>query len=157
MSKKWLVGLLILVLVLSAVTAVIAQDEADDDGTIHVDTRNFGRIAMFTDGRINATDLGAPVAIYHTEEMVTTPDGGQIAVTNGIELLAIEPETNHGRLVLDAGLDELEQLITGEVSSLESNGFHLSFQDGLFSVVAPPDFEGKVYNFQWEDTVIPVG
>jgi hypothetical protein len=60
--------------------------------------------------------------------------------------------------VLDAGLDELEQLINGDVSSIERNGFSLSFQNGLFSVTAPPDFEGKVYNFQWQDRVLnPVG
>jgi hypothetical protein len=153
MLKKWLLGLLVVsALVLGAVTMALAQD----DTTVPVDLPDFGRVLMFRDGRINAFDMAAPVAIYYTHETVSRSDGSTIAVPNGIQLLAIEPETGNGRLVLDAEVDELEDLADGAVSSISNDGFILRYRSGTFWVTAPPDNEGKVYNFIWQNRAIPL-
>lgn len=155
--KKWLVGLLgVAALSLSAVTAVLADDELDE-GMDWVYTEDYGRIPMFTDGRINAFDLAAPVVIYYTDETVTTPDGGSLLAPGGIELLAVEPVTNQGYLVLDADVAELEQLASGAVDSIGANGYSLHYSSGWFWVTAPADAEGKIYSFTWENTILPIG
>jgi hypothetical protein len=155
MLKKWFIGLLVVgALALSVFTVAFAQD---DTPPIPVDTDDFGRILMFRDGRINAFDMAAPVAIYYTEETLITETGNRVTVPNGIELLAIEPQTNEGHLALNAGLDELGQLIAGEVDSIRDNGFILRYRFGNFWVTAPADEEGKVYNFVWPNQVIPAG
>jgi hypothetical protein len=154
MSKKSLVVLLVVgALVLSAVTFVFAQE----DTTAPVDTPNYGRVLRFIDGRINAFDMAAPVAIYYTHETVTTPIGTRMLVPNGIELFAIQPVTNNGVRVLDVNEAEIEQLVTGRLDSIEAGGFSLDYSGGQFHVTAPPDAEGKVYNFVWRDTAIALG
>jgi hypothetical protein len=153
MSKKWLVGLLVVgVLALSAFSAALAQE----DTTVPVEIPDLGRVLMFRDGRVNAFDMAAPVAIYYTHETLTRSDGSSIAVPNGIRLLAIEPETGNGQLVLDAELDEIEQLASGAVNSLSNDGFSLRYRAGTFWVTAPPDDEGKVYNFIWQNRALPL-
>jgi hypothetical protein len=149
MSKKLWIGLLaVVVLAFSVAPMALAQD---DDGLTRAFDQDFGWIARFTDGRINAYDLAAPVAIYYTYETASGPNGGTIQVPNGLELLAIQPVTNTGELAANVSTEQLEQLVNGTVDVIDAGGFSLYYTSGWFWLTAPADAEGKVYNVSWEN------
>jgi hypothetical protein len=136
---------------------VVAAQGDSDEGLITVGSEDYGRIAMFTDGRLNAFDLAAPVAIYYTKHNVLRPYAPTISVVDGIEVLAINPVTNNGELALRLTSEEIRHLVeeAGEVDCsclLERNGYSLHYsRSGWFWVETPPDREGKVYTYAWED------
>lgn len=153
MSKNKLVGMLVVaVLSLSAVTAAFAQDDVG-----FVSTSDYGTRMVLHDGRLNEFDVAAPAAVYYSYQSVTNSDGTVQDVPSGIELLAIDPATNQGKLVLSADLAALQQLISGAVSSIDARGYSLNYASGWFWITAPADAEGKVYSFTWENQTIPVG
>jgi hypothetical protein len=143
----------ILLLSLGVLGVALAQD----GGVIFVQTDSYGLVPMINDGRLNGFDLAAPVAVYYTYNTVPQPDGTNGQVVSGIELLRIEPVTGNGQLALDVPLATLKKMIgNNKAATFEENGFTLSYSpSGWFSIEAPPDAEGKVYTFGWQNLVIP--
>jgi hypothetical protein len=157
--RKGILFLVLAALLLVSAGLVLAQD-GDDDGLISVYTEDYGHIAMFTDGRLNAFDLAAPVAIYYTKHNELRPNAPTISVVDGIEVLAINPVTRNGELALHLTNEEIRNLVeqAGDVDCsclIERNGYSLHYsRSGWFWVETPPDREGKVYTYTWEDTQI---
>jgi hypothetical protein len=121
---------------------------------------NNGWVLAFRDGRLNNFDLSAPVAIYYTSHTVWPGTGPTMSVPDGVQLLAIDPVTNNGNLVLRITADEIRDRISEMGSEdylvAEANGYSLHYAEpGWFWVAAPTDYEGKVYIFLWPDTVLP--
>jgi hypothetical protein len=154
-SLIFIVGILLFV----SASVVLAQD----GGTIVIDTEEFGTIVGIGDGRVNAFDEAAPVAIYYkcgctqALDVNASPLWGKYGqlyedTVEGIEILAIDPTTGNGNLALFASAEELADLAASEEKSLTSNGVTLNVGDnGWFWVSTVPDFEGKVYTFTWDD------
>lgn len=147
MSKKFSLGL---ILAFVLVTGVIAVQAADDTDTPPVPS--------FDDGRINAYDAGAPVAIFNTHEEFAAVDEEGLPTTetvvSGIQLLAWNTASESATEVLDVSRDAIETAIakntTSDFTIAESNGYTLNYsQSGWFWVTTPPDAEGKVYTFSW--------
>ncbi|HEX2907205.1 MAG TPA: hypothetical protein VHO69_10125 [Phototrophicaceae bacterium] len=148
MSKKWIVTMLVVTVL--AMTAVSVAQAGDGITTVDI---GDGDVAWkFTDGRINAFDMSAPVAVYYTTETRTNDDTTNYEVVTGLELLAIDPVTETGHLVVKADVAAVKQLMSGAVSVIEADGYSLHYSSGTFWVVAPADAEGKVYSFAWETT-----
>jgi hypothetical protein len=155
LSLIFMVGVLLFV----GVQAVLAQD----GGTIVIDVEDYGTIVGINDGRVNAFDKAAPVAIYYKCGCTQALDENSLPMwgkygqlyedtVDGIEILAIDPATGNGNLALWASSEDLAKLVTSEEKSLTSNGVTLNVGDnGWFWVSTAPDFEGKVYTFSWDD------
>jgi hypothetical protein len=156
MLRKGLLALFV-VLFLAGAGVVTAQD--DDHLTwVHTD---YGWVRMINDGRLNGFDIAAPVAVFYTHHSVQPPFADMpMTVTDGIQLLAIDPATNQGVEVVRMSSEEILAAIAesggGDVVLAQSNGYTLNYSaSGWYWVAAPPDREGKVYSFVWPDTVIP--
>lgn len=148
MYKKVWIGVLMAATILSTAVA-----SASTGKVIKVPTDD-GYLIAIDDGRLNAFDIGAPVVVfYHTQE-VTLDDDSVVDVPNGIDLLAVNQETNNGNLVLHVSSDDIQKLLDGSESSLSDNGYTLNYdkEHDWFWISAPADGEGKVYTFAWEDT-----
>ncbi|MCA0458909.1 MAG: hypothetical protein LCI00_33480 [Chloroflexi bacterium] len=140
-----------LMLALVLVTGVVAVQAADDTDT--------PAVPSFDDGRINAYDAGAPVAIFNTRDEVATVDEDGLATTetvvSGIELLSWSSASESASEVLDVSREAIEDAIASNTASdftiAEENGYTLNYsQSGWFWVTTPPDAEGKVYTFSWQ-------
>jgi hypothetical protein len=146
MAKKGWIGLLLVVMVMSAAVA-----SADPGNVAQIET-DYGTFPAITDGRVNGFDIAAPVVVYYTYEEGKEPETDG-AIPNGIELLAVNPATNNGELVLRATSEDIQQLLDGSLDSLTSNGYTLNYTDsGWFWISAAADDEGKPYSFAWENT-----
>jgi hypothetical protein len=158
--RKCLLFLTLAALLLVSAGVVLAQSDEPSEGMIWVYTEDYGRIPMFTDGRLNAFDLAAPVAVYYTAHEERFPNAPTISVADGVQLLAIDPVTSEGNLVLDVPVEEIrnaidEHLVGTDGLIAEQNGYSLHYAaPGWFWVSAPADAEGKVYNFVWPDRVL---
>ena len=149
MSKKKLGLGLILSFVL--VTGVVAVEAAP--------TTTTPPVPSFNDGRINAFDAGAPVAIFDTRVDVPAIDANGLPTTltsiSGIQLLAWSGASESATQVLDVSRDTIDKAIakntTKDFTVAKSNGYTLNYsQSGWFWVTTPPDSEGKVYTFTWQ-------
>jgi hypothetical protein len=150
------------VMVLALVLVSVGTVFAGDGPIISVPTKDYGNVPMINDGRLNGFDLYAPVAVFYKYDKVRQTDGKDLMVLRGIELLGIEQKSNNGFLVLSASVDKINAMIADangkDCCIVESNGYSLHFsQSGWFWVVTPPDREGKVYTFKWENFTVPVG
>ena len=193
MSKKALILIMTAVLALSAV-AVMAQD---GPGVIDITLPDGSRVPVFTDGRLNAFDMAAPVVVYYTAANGTvvnpnfttdqvdevnlngastntntignantnsttsasaaTPQPDPNGLINKLQVLAIDPTTSNGNLVIEASVDELFNLVTGRQNSLADQGYSVNFdpKSNNFWVQSPANFEGKVYTFAWHNNLFP--
>ncbi len=149
MSKK--LGLSLL-LAFVLVTGVIAVQAADD-------TSDTPPVPSFHDGRINAYDPGAPVAIFDTRTEIPAVDANGLPTTetviSGIQLLAWNNASESASQVLDVSRDTVNEAIAKNTAKdftiAKSNGYTLNYsQSGWFWVTTPPDAEGKVYTFSWQ-------
>jgi hypothetical protein len=156
MFRKGLFALLIVLLLAGA--AIVAAQDDEHLTWVHTD---YGWVRMIDDGRLNGFDIAAPVAVFYTYDTVRPPFADMpMTVTNGIQLLAIDPVTNQGVEVLRLTSEEILAAIGesggGDVVLAQSNGYTLNYSpSGWYWVAAPADSEGKVYSFVWPDTVIP--
>jgi hypothetical protein len=138
---------------------------AQDGGVIPVTTKDYGTISMINDGRLNGADVGAPVAVYYKYDTVRTPGDWKATfyeqkVLRGLELLAIDPKTNEGNLVLSVPLKTMIEAIdkSGHREGLvvaEQNGYALHYSKAnWFWISTPADKEGKVYTFKWQNFTV---
>ena len=160
MLRKLLAALTILALLLS-VSLVVAQDVVtiiDEDTDIPV--------PHFTDGRINASDLAAPVVIFYKTEKVPVLDenGNQMwgekgglyfeDKITGIQVLTIDLETGLMAGALEVSLNDLKNMVdaAGGKSCCvgEKGAVSLHYSESGWFWVQAPDRDGKTYTFQWE-------
>lgn len=187
MSKKAWIVMIIGILALSAL-GVMAQDQP---GVINFQVPDGPLVPVFTDGRINAFDIGAPVVVYYRSQTgeVLNPNiagpsflgdlsldpnagiqaGSAIAagaasvqpgpntLLESVQVLAIDQATSNGNVVIEASVDDLRALVNGQQNSISSNGYSLNYDrsSNWFWVQSPPNFEGKVYTFAWENVLFP--
>ena len=150
MSKKKLgLGLLLSFVLVTGVVAVEAATPADDTTPT----------PSFHDGRINAFDAGAPVAIFDTRSDVPAVNANGLPTTetvvSGVQLLAWNGASDSASQVLDVSRDTIDKAIakntTKDFTIAKANGYTLNYsQSGWFWVTTPPDSEGKVYTFSWQ-------
>ena len=150
MSKKKLaVGLLLSFVLVTGAVAVEAATPTDDTPPA----------PSFHDGRINAFDAGAPVAIFDTHSDIPTVDVNGLPTTetivSGVQLLAWNGASDSASQVLDVSRDTIDKAIakngTKDFTIAKDNGYTLNYsKPGWFWVTTPPDSEGKVYTFSWQ-------
>jgi hypothetical protein len=147
MSKKFGLSLILAFVLAVGAFAVQASDTSDS------------LPPSFDDGRLNAYDSGAPVAVFYTRDEIATVDSDGLATTetvvNGIQLLAWDGGSESARQVLDVSRDAIEQAIAkntkADFTVAKANGYTLNYsQSGWFWITTPPDSEGKVYTFSWQ-------
>jgi hypothetical protein len=157
MSRK-LAFVLLFVLFVLVIVPVVAKEGTPP--SIPVQTKDYGVEMAINDGRLNGLDVAAPVAVYVAHQTVFEPDPKHnhfTEIDTAYELLAIDPKSNNGYLVLRATADDVQKLMKGEVPSIESNGYTLNYSPSdWFWITAPPDKEGKVYSFKWQNHEFPL-
>jgi hypothetical protein len=178
MNRKVWIGVLAIVMALSAI-AVFAQD---GPGVIKVTLPDGQLVPVFTDGRINAFDIGAPVVVYYRSEAgdvlnpnfagssimniadaSATPAGTTViqpspnSLLESLQVLAIDQTTSNGNVVIEASVDDLQGLVNGQQDSIAAGGYSLNYDRNAnwFWIQSPPNFEGKVYTFAWENNLFP--
>jgi hypothetical protein len=245
MSKKALIVMIAAAFALTAI-GVMAQDNGGPGpGVINVTLPDGRSVPVFTDGRLNAFDIAAPVVVYYTaangsivnpnytsggqpdltnlnfsdpntmnaingfmngsnnnanasgtnnnansannnsnasgnnannannaannnnaansangnganNANSTTNQANQAGLINQLEVLAVGAGGSTG-LVLNASVEDLLSLVTGQQSSLSAQGYSVNYDPkaNYFWVQAPADFEGKVYTFAWPNNLFP--
>ncbi|MBI1277521.1 MAG: hypothetical protein GC179_05285 [Anaerolineaceae bacterium] len=147
MSKKFRLGLLLIFVFGMGMFVVQADDNSD---TLP---------PSFDDGRLNAYDTGAPVAVFDTRDEYAAVDSDGLATTetiiNGVQLLAWNGDSESAYQVLFVSRATIEQAIAKNSKSdftiAKANGYTLNYsQSGWFWITTPPDHEGKVYTFSWQ-------
>src|SRR5262249_21611657 len=114
---------------------------------------------VFTDGRLNAYDAGAPIIVY--EPQVSLPavqaDGlpGTSSVIGGVQVLSWNGATETSSLVLNMSAEDINKAIAKHPNKdfviTTQHGVSLGYsQSGYFWVTSAPDFEGKTYTFTWQ-------
>ena len=177
MTKKVLIAVMAAVLALTAI-GVMAQD---GPGVIDITLPDGSIVPVFTDGRLNAFDLAAPVVVYYTapngtivnpnyttdqvdqvnldsanavnKNTTTQPDPN--GLIDKLQVLAIDPATSNGNLVMEVPVNDLFSLVTGSENNISAKGYSVNFdpKSNYFWVQAPANFEGKVYTFAWRNTL----
>jgi hypothetical protein len=154
MSRK---VVLILLVVVFAILVLPTVAKEPDPPSIPVLTEDYGTVMAINDGRLNGVDVAAPVALYVAHNTLQATDGHFYQKDAAYELLAIDPKSNNGYLVLRASAADVQKLIAGEIPAIESNGFSLNYSPSdYFWITAPADKEGKVYTFQWQNHEFPL-
>jgi len=148
-KKKFGLSLLLSLVLVTGVVAVQADDTSTDTPIV----------PSFTDGRINAHDAGAPIAIFNTHEDTAPVDANGLPTTetivSGVQLLAWSSASESATQVLDVSRDAIEKAIAkntkSDITIAKANGYTLNYsQTGWFWVTTPADSEGKVYTFTWQ-------
>ncbi len=160
MSRKVLFTAVLVGVLATGVFAVSADDTSDPNkpATIMIKTDDYGYILDINDGRLNGTDVAAPVAVYYTYQTMIDDNGNSVTVPNGINLLSVDPVTDNGYLIAHVNDSDLSQILNGSVDSIQADGYalHYSKDSNWFWLTAPADSEGKVYTFQWQNQSFPV-
>ena len=139
-------------IVVRSVTGVVAVEAA-------VSPTDTPPVPSFHDGRINAFDAGAPVAIFDTRADVPAVDANGLPTTetvvNGVQLLAWSGASESASQVLDVSRDTIDKAIakntTKDFTIAKANGYTLNYsQSGWFWAYHTPRLEGKVYTFSWQ-------
>ncbi|MEZ4670563.1 MAG: hypothetical protein R3E39_21865 [Anaerolineae bacterium] len=157
---------LAVMMVVGVLAAIGVSAVSADSGVISIPTTSYGDIGFINDGRLNGADLAAPVAVYYTHNTVMLPGDWTAAfheqnVFSGIQLLAIDPVTDEGKLALSVSADQLAKIVNGPHKSVNTlvaskNGYSLYYSTtNWFWVQSPANSEGKVYTYQWQNNVIP--
>jgi len=147
-NKKLAVGLFLSFVLVTGAVAVEAATPTDETPT-----------PSFHDGRINAFDTGAPIAIFDTHSDIPTVDVNGLpsteTIVSGVQLLAWSNTSDSASQVLDVSRDAIDKAIakngTKDFTIAKDNGYTLNYSKfGWFWVTTPPDSEGKVYTFSWQ-------
>jgi hypothetical protein len=166
MFRKSLATLFIFAMLMSFGSALAQDLDKDADHGYHIikleDGAPFG---IFMDGRLNATDIGAPVVVFiRTEpEPVMNPDGTR-AWANGqpvwedelvaFEVLSVRPEGNVD-LAVSATVEQIKEAmamaVPGQDQTIAENGpVSLHYSPSGWLWVQGQYSDGKPYTFQWE-------
>jgi hypothetical protein len=153
MLRRMLIALLTLVILVGAVQIVTAQD----DDLVPVESEDYGIIQRFDDGRLNAFDLDAPVAIYYDYRSVPHFTGGPgTEVLRAVEIWAYDPETETSQQVIYAPILDIRADTPDRVDDpfvVNGGAFQLHRAlDGRFIVTAP-GYDGATYTFEWYDVL----
>lgn len=166
MLNKLLSALLVVVLVVGVHVVLAQEDEEEVSHGLRLimlddDTPSF---AMFEDGRLNATDIGAPIVIFYKYEPVRVLDAdGNPKWDDGkpvwadqfaaIEVLSIE-ETGAATLALRATLDDIRAAVDAaggvDCCIVENGPVSLHYSESGWFWVEGLYRDGKPYAFQWE-------
>ena len=147
MLKKFSLSLLLILVLAMGAFAVQADDTSDTPPP------------SFYDGRLNAYDTGAPVAVFYTRDEIPAVDSDGLATTettvNGVQLLAWDNGSESSHQVLYVSRDAIEKAIAkhtkGDFTITSENGYTLNYsQSGWFWITTAPDSESKVYTFTWQ-------
>jgi hypothetical protein len=107
---------------------------------------------VFTDGRLNPFDAGAPVVPY-AYYAYPFEDDQDMGVLDYIEVWGLNT-SDYFELVMIVTADEIAAADTsGGTSALVDTGLGYAVYlevDGSLTFAAPADAEGKVYTFNWE-------
>ena len=126
---------------------------------VYADDTSTTETPTFSDGRLNAYDTGAPVAVFYTRDEIPAVDADGLATTetvvSGVQLLAWDNGSDSAHQVLDVSRATIEKAIAkntkGDFTIASSNGYTLNYsQSGWFWITTAPDAEGKVYSFSWQ-------
>jgi len=145
-------------------SAALAEEETDDQDVVTtIASADCGSVRVFTDGRLNANDLAAPVAVYYTyTTRMVFDENGEIVwgadgypyyedVATGLQLLAID-STGNGQAVMELSNDTINDALAVGQTSFVAGGYTLNIgENGWYWLSAPPDVDGKVYTFSWDD------
>ncbi len=118
------------------------------------------------DGRLNGADVAAPVAVYYKYDKVRTPGDWKAAfyetnVLRGVELLAIDPKTNTGKLALEVSAADIAKVVDAAGNKegtliASKNGYSMYYSStNWFWITTPADSTGKTYTFQWQNLTVP--
>ena len=155
---KRLILLLTIAVVLLSLTAVQAADPTKPPPA--------PTTGYIFDGRLNGADVAAPVAVYYTYDKVRTPGDWKAAfyetkVLRGVQLLAIDPKTNTGKLALEISAADIAKIVDKAGNKdgtliAESNGYSMYYaKNNWFWITTPADSTGKTYTFQWQNLTVP--
>ncbi len=159
MLKKMLTIVLVGMLMLVGITNVFAQD----NGMGEIFVKDYGTIACFADGRVNAFDIDAPIAAYYLYETVPSLDkNGNLQWTDagdllyqdnviGIEFLRYDNKTKQSTLVLSVSIDDMAALVASDDQSIAANGVTLNVGDNGWLWVTAARDNGAMYTFAWDD------
>lgn len=113
-------------------------------------------VPAISDGRINSTDIAAPVAIYPYYSYPYADDVN-MGVLDTIDFWGKVWDGDEFEKIMSVTSAEIAAADTssGEAALIASNfGYALYKEtDGSLTLVAPPDFEGKGYQFNWEQSL----
>lgn len=166
MFRKSLVAVLVLVVLLSSGLALAQDLEKDVDHGYHIIRLEDGpTFATFMDGRLNATDIGAPIVVFTRNDPVPVlnPDGTQAWANGhqvwenkfaGFEVLAVRPEGNVD-LAVRATVEQIREAIAaavpGQSQLIVQNGpVSLNYSPTGWFWVQGQYADGKPYTFQWQ-------
>ena len=138
-SKSTLIIALALSLVLAAFVGGVSADDTET-------------VPAITDGRVNGVDIAAPVAVF-CELTYPYADDVNLGVLDSVTLWGLTNSDDgifHEVSTVSADTIAAAQAAGGQVLVSEAYGYSLyANADGSLTVVAPPDAEGKVYQFTW--------
>ncbi len=141
-----------LLIVMVVLVAFAGSVGAQEDPGYPFDTTHVGdlQVGFFTDGRVNAYQVAAPVAIYYSYSPPRlTSDGSTVRDVNGIELWTISDGI--GQKAVSLPLTDIKATVTAakEADALlaSSAGFTLNHSPSGYYWVSGP----SGYNFTWSD------
>lgn len=155
---KRLIFLVTIAVVLLSLTAVYAGDTPKPPP---VPSNGY-----IDDGRLNGTDVAAPVAVFYKYDTVRKPGDWKYPfyeekVLRGVELLTIDPKTNEGKLALAVSAADITKVVDkahhkdGTLIA-QNNGYSMYYsKDNWFWITTPADSTGKTYTFQWQNLTVP--
>jgi hypothetical protein len=152
MLKKAVLVVMMAVVMVAGLGTVSAGQGSGDGNTCMVATSDGGTVAAYCDGRLNGTDIDAPIAIYYSHQDMQVVNDDDVLewqnVTTGIEIWAINPEDNQGHLVLSVPMAQITSAMvsSADVQIAAQNGYSLSYSPSkdAFWVTAPGG-----YTFAW--------
>ena len=138
--------LIVTVAALALMVFAFSASAADED-TVDLPSIN--------DGRVNNFDIAAPVAIYDFY-IYPYADDINLGVLDTIEFWGNIGSDSFEK-VFEISRAEIEAAVTDGTSSVllkSGYGYSLYMEvDGSLTLLAPADFEGKVYQFNWTPTL----
>ncbi len=166
---RFSLSMLFILALLVGGSVMLAQqpDHMDCHNDIHtVEDDDSGiPVSIFTDCRVNNTDLAAPVVVYYTWDLkpVLDDNGNQLwgengglayeDVITGIDVNMIDLNTGFINNAFHVSTEEIAATVAAQGSDccLATNGaVSLHYSDSGWFWVEAPDREGKLYTFQWE-------